>query len=246
MASVMVGQQIQLDATVRDAAGAVLTGRPVTWTSSNNAVATVNAAGLVKALALGPAAITATSEGQSGVATLMATTGLTFTSVSAGSRHTCGLTPSGAGYCWGDNSSGQLGDGTITSTATPAIVSGGLNFATVSAGEKHTCGVTANGVVYCWGDNRSGQLGNGTTTSSAIPTVVAGDLPVVVVSAGGRHTCAVSGSALYIGSQFINAGTVYCWGENSSGPDRRWYLGQYLGPGAGLDHTPSPFDGLDK
>ena len=51
MASVMVGQQIQLDATVRDATGAVLTGHPVTWTSSNNAVATVDAPGLVKALA---------------------------------------------------------------------------------------------------------------------------------------------------------------------------------------------------
>lgn len=137
MANVMVGQQIQMRATTADAMGNVLTGRAVTWASSNTAVATVSSTGLVMALALGQATITAASEGQSGTAALTTTTGLPFATVSAGSRHTCGLTPSGAAYCWGDNSSGQLGNGTTTNSATPVPVSGALSFATVSAGGNH-------------------------------------------------------------------------------------------------------------
>jgi alpha-tubulin suppressor-like RCC1 family protein len=200
-----VGQQIQLGATTTDTMGNVLTGRAVTWASSNGAVATVSSTGLVMALALGKATITATSEGQSGTAALTTTTGVMFAMVSAGSRHTCGVTPSGVAYCWGDNSSGQLGNGTTTNSATPVPVSGALSFATVSAGGNHTCGATSAGVAYCWGDNSSGQLGNGTTTNSAMPIVVAGGHMYAALSAGGRHTCGVTGF------------TVFCWGDNSSG-----------------------------
>src|SRR6266516_1475390 len=65
-ASIRVGSTVQLTATLKDANGNVLTGRTVTWTSSNTKAATVNASGLVTALATGSATITATSEGKSG------------------------------------------------------------------------------------------------------------------------------------------------------------------------------------
>jgi len=55
--------------------------------------------------------------------------GLTFAAVSPGADHTCGVTPSGAAYCWGDNGSGELGNGTTMSSLTPVAVSGGLTFA---------------------------------------------------------------------------------------------------------------------
>ena len=50
-------------------------------------------------------------------------------SVSAGLSHSCGVTPSGAAYCWGSNAYGELGNGAMTNSTTPVAVSGGLTFA---------------------------------------------------------------------------------------------------------------------
>ena len=69
-ATVAIGQTQQLTATVRDAAGNALTGRTVTWSSSNPSIALVSSAGLVTAVGPGPATITATAEGKSGTATV--------------------------------------------------------------------------------------------------------------------------------------------------------------------------------
>lgn len=72
-AGVAVGGTSQLSATTKDAAGNVLTGRSITWSSSNPAVATVSASGLVTGVAAGSATITATSEGQNGTSTITVT-----------------------------------------------------------------------------------------------------------------------------------------------------------------------------
>jgi alpha-tubulin suppressor-like RCC1 family protein len=84
------------------------------------------------------------------------------------------VTTGAAGYCWGNNTFGQLGNGATTNTSVPVPVSGGLSFAAVSAGSGHTCGVTSSGTVYCWGYNADGELGTGTTTDRTVPTKVVG------------------------------------------------------------------------
>jgi len=205
MANVMVGQQIQLSATVKEPSGAVFAAGPVTWASSNIMIATVDANGLVKALALGQVTITAAAYGQVAAATIATTTGLLFLSVSAGARHTCGVTSDRLAYCWGDNSSGQLGNGTTNNSAAPVPVSGELIFENVSAGDDHTCGLDLEGVTYCWGDNSFGQLGDGTTNSSAVPVPVSSAPRFATVSAGSHHSCVSNGA------------NGYCWGDNSSG-----------------------------
>jgi len=106
--------------------------------------------------------------------------GLRFTSVSPGTSHTCGVTTDGEAYCWGSNTSGQLGNGAAGATEgtnTPTLVNGGYTFRYVGAGRDFSCGLTDGGDVYCWGYNGNGQLGDGTTTSRSEPVLVL-DLPV--------------------------------------------------------------------
>jgi alpha-tubulin suppressor-like RCC1 family protein len=93
--------------------------------------------------------------------------------MTAGSVHSCGVTPAGAAYCWGNGGVGQLGDGTFTFIRNvPGAVSGSYSFASASASRNHACGVTTAGATYCWGSNLNGQLGNGTTSNSNVPVAV--------------------------------------------------------------------------
>src|SRR2546421_607480 len=101
-ATVPAGQTLQLTATTKDANGNVLTARFVSWASDNTAVATVSSTGLVTGVTQGQATITATSETKTGTAA-MTVVSLVFAQVSAGVTHTCGVTTSGAAYCWGSN-----------------------------------------------------------------------------------------------------------------------------------------------
>lgn len=88
---------------------------------------------------------------------------------------TCGLTSSGAAYCWGSNLYGNIGDGTTSGQRTrPVAVTGGHQFASLSGGFTHACGRTIGGVVYCWGSGRVGQLGINYSTMSGLPVKVSG------------------------------------------------------------------------
>jgi alpha-tubulin suppressor-like RCC1 family protein len=95
-----------------------------------------------------------------------------FVEISAGSEHSCGLTQTGAVYCWGNNAGGELGDGTTTQRLVPTLVSGSIAFVAISTGSFTSCGLTQTGAAYCWGNNNSGEVGDGTTTQRLVPTLV--------------------------------------------------------------------------
>lgn len=96
------------------------------------------------------------------------------TQLAAGTVHTCARLVDGRVFCWGQNFSGQVGDGTTQNRASPVEVAGGLQFSEIYAGGAQTCGVTTDGAQYCWGLNQSGQLGDGTRVNRSTPTRVGG------------------------------------------------------------------------
>lgn len=139
--------------------------------------------------------------------------GPTFVTIGTGYAHSCGITAGGTVYCWGSNSTGQLGDGTTQRRTTPTPVPS-ITVAELTLGDVHTCAWSHalgddRGPVWCWGDNSSGQLGDGTTTSRSTPTPLAGGWSGGRgLSAGGAHTC---------GFLIATGGTstvLRCWGSN--------------------------------
>ena len=126
--------------------------------------------------------------------------------LAAGEDHTCVLKSNGAAYCWGDNSVGQLGDGSTESSMTPVAVSGDLRFKSISVDWDHTCGVTDDNDAYCWGRGRYGRLGNDSSENSMIPVAVSGGLSFESVNSGFAHTCGIT-----------TDGDAFCWGRNEDG-----------------------------
>ncbi|APR79106.1 BNR repeat domain protein [Minicystis rosea] len=123
--------------------------------------------------------------------------------------HACAVTTAGALRCWGANSSGQLGDGSFTTSNTPVAVLGlSSGIAAVAAGSAHSCALTTMGAVDCWGLNANGQLGNGGTIGghTTYGPVTGLSSGVVAIASGGSHTCALT-----------QAKKMLCWGANGYG-----------------------------
>jgi alpha-tubulin suppressor-like RCC1 family protein len=128
--------------------------------------------------------------------------------ISTGIDDVCALTALGGVQCWGDNTYGQLGDGTNISRNVPAVIpSLESGVAQISAGRDEVCVLTTAGGVKCWGDNEYGELGDGSINNSSTPVDVVGlESGVAEVSVGTTDACAVT-----------TGGVVECWGYNGDG-----------------------------
>ena len=153
-----------------------------------------------------------------------------WTHVASGSNYGCGI-KAGDLYCWGSNSSGQLGIGNTTASTTRKLVTvagtpaGTVSeWTAVSIGGSYTCGIrqeVLNNVtsqnLYCWGSNSAGQLGDGSTSQSTSPVrVTGGELGVgdwTNISAGQTTTCGIRQEVV----NSVTSKNLYCWGSNSFG-----------------------------
>jgi alpha-tubulin suppressor-like RCC1 family protein len=193
-----------------------LNGKTVTSISTGSYGTCVVASGAVYCWGSGSILGNGTSE-SSAIAVPVSASGVlagkVITSVTVGDNFACALA-SGSVFCWGQGSSGQLGNSSTLTSYIPVAVttSGALSGKTVtsvSAGDAHTCAI-ASGQAFCWGSNNGGQLGNGTNVLASAPVavdnsgVLAGKT-VSSISSGGYFTCAIANSS------------ALCWGSGEQG-----------------------------
>jgi alpha-tubulin suppressor-like RCC1 family protein len=125
--------------------------------------------------------------------------------LTAGSEFSCGVASTGA-FCWGDNLSGEIADGTFVDRGEPvSITAPSGQYAAIAAGTEFACGLAGTSA-SCWGDNLYGELGDGTNTSHATPKPITGGLQLTAIVAGAFHACGLT-----------SAGAAYCWGDNADG-----------------------------
>ena len=142
-----------------------------------------------------------------------------FTHVETNGSHSCATKSDETVWCWGLNSTGQLGDGTTTNRNRPVQVVDLSGVVSVDTGYDYACALKSDTTVWCWGGNGNGSLGDGTTTNRSRPVQVKDSTGlsyltgVTQVSTGSGHACAVKSN-----------GSAWCWGWNhyyilgSSGP----------------------------
>jgi alpha-tubulin suppressor-like RCC1 family protein len=111
----------------------------------------------------------------------------------AGDAHTCALMHDHHVMCWGWNNSGQLGDGSTSMRAIPALVPGFEDVAEIALGPSRTCARTQQGDVMC-------------VTRTAQPARIEGVTDATALSLSGSHACAL-----------VRDGTLRCWGRNRAG-----------------------------
>ena len=136
--------------------------------------------------------------------------GVTFADVRTSSDGSCALATGGDVYCWGDNSSGGIGNGEVENAAVPTrvLLPAGVTAASLGGGAFHNCAITTTHEVYCWGWNLLGQIDAAQPSEIRIPvqvTLPAGE-QVVAIGGGNAFSCATTWS-----------GAAFCWGDNEGG-----------------------------
>lgn len=124
--------------------------------------------------------------------------------VTNGRFHTIAARSDGTLWAWGQNTSGQLGDGTVTNRSSPVQIDSGLtSWTRIACSSNNTAIIRSNGTLWIWGGNFRGQLGQGNTTSASSPVQVGTDTDWVDVSTSSETTFAIKTN-----------GTLWGWGRN--------------------------------
>lgn len=127
--------------------------------------------------------------------------------VAATGNHTVALKADGTLWGWGDNSFGQIGDGSLLSRNVPVRIGADSEWATVVAGFYHTVALKTDGSLWTWGDNTKGQLGDSLSSASrSLPARIGTGTNWTAIAAGDFHTLALKAD-----------GTLWAWGDNGSG-----------------------------
>lgn len=139
--------------------------------------------------------------------------------IEAGDEHTLGLSSNGSLYAWGNNSKGQLGDGTIIEKDYPMkidkffVLEEGEKFSDISAGKNFSIAVTTLGNVYSWGINDQAQLGLNTADQNAHSNP--SKLTISGLSIGEKITKLASGQMFTLA--VTSNGNLFSWGNNGYG-----------------------------
>jgi len=134
-------------------------------------------------------------------------------SLNGGEAFSTALLSDGSVWAWGNNGTGQLGDGTTSVRLLPNQVTGLSDIVAVSSGRQHSLALRSDGAVFGWGQNNQGQVGDGTSGNlRPAPVQVVGVggsgflRDIVSVAAGDNHSLALRSD-----------GTILAWGNNASG-----------------------------
>lgn len=233
-ATLVPGGELSLSVEVRGF-GELLSDRLVTWTSSDTSIVVVDAEGHLTARATGVALVTPASEGVSTDPARVVVALARYVALGSGPEadHTCGIDSQGGVRCWGNNFSGQLGNGTFKwdsglpqmgSVPSPTGVINQGDFITLSGGGYITCGVVASfpgattGAASCWGDGGDYRLGNGSIENVPVPSYVRFRGVVASLTAGFEHGCLVAAAD----------SLLYCWGETGQNGGEPWLVSSTL------------------
>jgi len=129
-----------------------------------------------------------------------------FIQAVSGNYHSMALKSNGEVWTWGNNTSGELGDNTITAKSSPILIVGNHSFIEIAGSSSFSYARKSNGQVWAWGNNYKGQLGNNTRISKSSPVLVVGNHSFVQIAEGNQHCLARKSN-----------GEVWGWGDNSQG-----------------------------